>query len=123
MAVGQVLATLKNPQLKGEAERAEAAWRRAEEEYRSVSGLFEQGFVSRNAYEEAAHAFDNAKLTYEQAREADAARTLKSPIRGTVSFRDLRYGEAVTAGRRLLCTKSMPPSGSTWPMAPLFMRM
>lgn len=98
VTAGQVLATLKNPQLKGEAERAEAAWRRAEEEYQSVSGLFEQGFVSRNAYEEAAHAFDNAKLSRRQAVEADAARVVTSPIAGTVSFRNLRFGEAVTTG-------------------------
>ena len=55
--------------------------------------------MARNAYEEAAHAHDNARLTFEQASQADAARTLRSPIAGTVSFRDLRFGEAVTAGR------------------------
>ncbi len=99
VAAGAVLATLRNPQLKGEVDRAEAAWRRAKEEYDSVKGLFEQGFVSRNAFDEAALAHDTAKLTFEQAREADAARTLTSPIAGTVSFRDLRFGEAVTAGR------------------------
>jgi len=101
VAAGAVLATLRNAQLKGEFDRAEAAWKRAKEEYDSVAGLFEQGFVSRNAYDEAAHAHDTAKLTFAQAKEADAARTLTSPIAGTVSFRDLRFGEAVTAGRQV----------------------
>lgn len=99
VTAGAVLATLRNPQLKGEFDRAQAAWKRAKDEFDSVSGLFDQGFVARNAYEEAAHAHDNAKLTFDQAQEADAARTLTSPIAGTVSFRDLRFGEAVTAGR------------------------
>jgi RND family efflux transporter MFP subunit len=90
---------LRNAQLKGEFDRADAAYKRAKKEFDSISGLYEKGFVSRNAHEEAAHAHDTARLTFEQASEADAARTLTSPIAGTVSFRDLRFGEAVTAGR------------------------
>ena len=92
---GQVLALLKNPQLKGEFDRAESSFERAREEYESLKALFDKGFVARNEFDTAAHAFDTARLTFEQAREAYAARELKSPIRGTVSMRDLRYGEAV----------------------------
>lgn len=92
---GQVLALLKNPQLKGEYDRAEASFDRARQDYESLKALFDKGFVARNEFDTAAHAFDTARLTFEQAREADSARKITSPIQGTVSMRDLRYGEAV----------------------------
>ncbi len=98
--VGQVLARLKNPALKGELERAEASFQRSSEEFDSVKGLFEQGFVARNAYDEAAHAFDTARVTVEQAREGYASRELTSPIAGTISAREIRFGEAVNPPRR-----------------------
>lgn len=93
---GQVLAVLKNPQLKGEFDRAKASFDRAREEYESLKSLFDKGFVARNEYDTAAHTFDTARLTFEQAREAYSARELETPIQGTVSLRDLRYGESVS---------------------------
>ncbi len=96
---GGVLDVLKNPMLKGELQRAEAAFNRAGEQFEALKGLVEQGFVARNDYEEAAHAYDTARVTFEQARDSHAARELKSPIRGTISSRQIRYGEAVTPGR------------------------
>ena len=98
-APGQVLATLKNPQLKGEFDRAQSSFDRGREEYESLKSLFEKGFVARNEYDTAAHTFDTARLTFEQAREAYSSRQLTSPIKGTVSMRDLRYGEAVAPPR------------------------
>jgi len=93
---GQVLANLRNPQLKGEFDRAKSEFDRAKQEFESVKSLFDKGFVARNEYDTASYTFDTAKLSFEQAREAYASRDLKSPIRGTVSMRDLRYGEAVS---------------------------
>lgn len=99
VAPGQELARLKNPQLEGELRQAETSLRRSEEDYEAVRGLFEKGFVSRSEYDQAALAFDTARLRAEQARETASSRELASPIRGTVSLRDLRYGEAVSVGR------------------------
>lgn len=98
--VGQVLARLKNPALTGELERAEASFQRSSEEFDSIKGLFDQGFVARNAYDEAAHAFDTARVTVEQARDSHASRELTSPIAGTISAREIRFGEAVSPPRR-----------------------
>ena len=92
----QILATLRNPQLKGEFDRARSEFERAEQEFESMKSLFDKGFVAKNEYDTAAHAFQTAKLTFEQSREAYAARELRSPIAGTVSMRDLRFGEAVS---------------------------
>jgi len=93
---GQVLAVLRNPQLKGEFDRAKAEHDRAKEEFESLKSLFDKGFVARNEYETAAYTYDTARLTFEQSREAYSARELDTPIQGTVSMRDLRYGEAVS---------------------------
>ena len=99
VSAGGVLASLKNPMLRGELQRAEAAFKRAGEEFEALKGLMDQGFVARNDYDQAAHTYDTARVTFEQARDSHAARELKSPIRGTVSSRQIRYGEALTPGR------------------------
>ncbi len=96
VGAGAVLAVLKNPALDGELERAESAFGRAEDDYGSVRGLYEKGFVSRNEYDAAAHTFDTARATLEQARASHRAGQLRSPIEGTVSMRAVRFGEAVT---------------------------
>ena len=99
VAAGGVLATLRNPALKGELERAEAGLVRAEEEYEAARGLFEQGFLSRNDYDTASHAFDTARVTVQQARETHESGRITSPIAGTVSLRQVRFGEAVSPGQ------------------------
>lgn len=96
---GAVLARLKNPTLKGELQRADAALQRAGEEFEALKKLSEQGFVARNDYETAAHSYDTAKVTAQQAKDSHAALELQSPIRGTISSRQIRFGEAVTPGR------------------------
>jgi membrane fusion protein (multidrug efflux system) len=93
---GTVLASLRNPQLKGEYDRAKAEYDRAKEDFESVKSLFEKGFVARNEYETSAYTFDTARLGFEQAQSAYSQRELRSPIRGTVSMRDLRFGEAAS---------------------------
>ncbi len=92
---GQVLAVLKSPQVRAELERAEANFAKASEDFSSAQGLFEQGFVARRDFEAARLANYTARATVDQAREADASRRVKSPIAGTISLRDIRFGEAV----------------------------
>ena len=92
---GQVLAVLKSPQVRAELDRAEANFAKASEDFSSVQGLFEQGFVARRDFEDARLAHETARATVDQAREADASRRVKSPIEGTISLRDIRFGEAV----------------------------
>jgi RND family efflux transporter MFP subunit len=91
---GAPLARLRNPQLQGELDRARVEEDRAHREHTSVEGLWKQGFVARNAWETAAHAWDTARLVLQQAEAAAAARTLSAPLDGTVTLRALRLGEA-----------------------------
>ena len=99
VASGRVLAVLKNPQVSAELDRAEANFTKANADFTSVAGLFEQGYVARREFDEAKLAAVAARATVEAAREAAASLRLKSPIRGTVSLRDIRYGEAVSPGK------------------------
>jgi len=99
VSAGRVLAVLKNPQVSAELERSEANFAKTTEDFNSVQGLFERGFVARSAFEDAKLAQETARATVAAAREADKSRRVKSPIRGTVSMRDLRYGEAVSPGK------------------------
>lgn len=99
VAAGAVLAELRNPQLKAELERAQASFDRAREQVASLRGLLDQGFLARNDFDEADLALRNATTTLEAAQAANRARLILSPIAGTVSRRDLRFGEAVSPGR------------------------
>jgi membrane fusion protein, multidrug efflux system len=96
---GGVLATLRNPTLQGELERAEGSFARAEEEFQAAKALYDQGFLSRNEHEAASHALETSRVTVEQARATHEARSITSPIAGTVSLRQVRYGEAVSPGQ------------------------
>jgi len=99
VSAGRVLAVLKNPQLSADLDRAEANFSKATQDLNSVQGLFEQGFVARREFDESRLAHETARATVAAAREADRGRKVKSPIRGTVSLRDIRYGEAVSPGK------------------------
>ena len=96
---GRVLAKLKNPQLSAERSRTSANFSKAQEDFTSVKLLHEQGYVARREYDDAKLALETARSTFRAAKEADGARNLKAPISGTVSLKDLRYGEAVSPGR------------------------
>ena len=96
---GRVLAKLKNPQLSAERSRTSANFSKAKEDFASVKSLHEQGYVARREYDDAKLAYETARSTFRAAKEADAARNLKAPISGTVSLKELRYGEAVSPGR------------------------
>lgn len=93
---GQALARIDNPQLEGELLRARLAETRAKESHDSLRTLVDQGFVARNTFDEAAHAWDTARVALQQAEAAAGNRVLKTPIRGAVVRRDLRYGEPVS---------------------------
>ena len=94
-----MLAKLKNPQLSAERSRTSANFSKAQEDFTSVKSLHEQGYVARREYDDAKLALETARSTFRAAKEADGARNLKAPISGTVSLKDLRYGEAVSPGR------------------------
>ncbi len=98
---GSVLARLDSPLQKGERDRSLASFRKAEEDLERLRSLHDKGFISENEWNEAVHAHDLAKTTYEQAQAALDDTVLRSPFSGTVAFRDIEVGENVTVGKRV----------------------
>ncbi len=95
---GQVLAILDNPALEGEWQRARTeASRRAAEKNR-LNPLFQKGFLSQADWDAVVQADETARAAKEQAQRSLAATTLTSPLRGTLTSRGLRVGEAVSPG-------------------------
>jgi membrane fusion protein (multidrug efflux system) len=91
---GQVLAVLANPNLDANLSRAQAAV-----EHERMVELFRQGAVSDTELQASQHALVTSRTSLEEAERTQGFTRLVSPIRGTVSVRDLRYGE-VAGGQR-----------------------
>jgi membrane fusion protein (multidrug efflux system) len=96
---GQVLAVLANPNLDANLSRAQAEVARTAAEHERMAELFRQGAVSDTELQASEHALASARTSLEEAERTQGFTRLVSPIRGTVSVRDLRYGE-VAGGQR-----------------------
>ncbi len=96
---GQVLAVLANPNLDANLSRAQAEVARTAAEHERMEELFRQGAVSDTELQTSEHALATARTSLEEAERTQGFTRLVSPIRGTVSARDLRYGE-VAGGQR-----------------------
>ena len=96
---GQVLAVLANPNLDANLSRAQAEVARTAAEHERMAELFRQGAVSDTELQASEHALATAHTSLEEAERTQGFTRLVSPIRGTVSVRDLRYGE-VAGGQR-----------------------
>ena len=96
---GQVLAILENVSLDAGLARAEAELARAQAELERVNGLHGKGAVSDRELQEAKYAERSAEVDLKEARGTQGHTRIVSPIQGTVSIRELQYGE-VAGGQR-----------------------
>ena len=96
---GQVLAILENVSLDAGLARAEAELARAQAELERVNGLHGKGAVSDRELQEAKYAERSAVVALKEARGTQGHTRIVSPIDGTVSIRELQYGE-VAGGQR-----------------------
>lgn len=96
---GQVLAILENVSLDAGLARAEAELARAQAELERVNGLHGKGAVSDRELQEAKYAECSAEVALKEARGTQGHTRIVSPIQGTVSIRELQYGE-VAGGQR-----------------------
>lgn len=101
VARGKTLATLDNPLARGERDRSLASYKKAQEDLERLRGLHDKGFISDNEWNEAVHAHDLAKTSYEQAQASLDDTTIRAPFASTVSFRDIEVGENITVGKRV----------------------
>ncbi len=98
---GAVLATLDNPLARGERDRTQASFRKAEEDLERLRPLHAQGFISENEWNEAVHAHQLAKTSHDQAQASLDDTVLRAPFAGTLTFRDIEVGENVSVGKRV----------------------
>ncbi len=96
---GQLLARLDNPLQKGERDRARASLAKAEEDLERLRLLHDKGFISDNEFNEAVHAQELARTTYEQAQSSLDDTVLRAPFDGTISARHIELGENVSVGK------------------------
>ena len=96
---GQVLAVVRNIKLSAALDRAEAELARAEAELLKIEQLHAQGAVSDRDLSEARYLARTARATRDEAAGGTGQTLITSPIAGTVSVRDVRYGE-IAGGQR-----------------------
>ena len=99
VSAGQVLAVVRNINLSAAFDRAEAELARAETELIKVEQLHKQGAVSDRDLSDAQHAVRTARASRAEAAGGAGQTRITSPIAGTVSVRDIRYGE-IAGGQR-----------------------
>lgn len=99
VVAGQVLAVVRNINLSAALDRAEAELARAEAELIKVEQLHAQGAVSDRELSDARHLARTARASRDEAAGGQGQTRITSPIAGTVSVRDVRYGE-IAGGQR-----------------------
>ena len=97
---GQVLAVLENASLDASLDRAAADFNRARVNAEELEALESVGAVSARELAEAQYTLATARATREEAEKSQGFTRILSPIEGTVSARDVRYGEIAAAGTR-----------------------
>lgn len=98
---GQVLLLLQDEEQKSNLAKAQSQYERALREYQRQERLFDQDLISEQAFSEAT--YDKEQLEIEVAdaqRELDYA-TVRAPIAGTITSRQVNVGDHVQVGQEL----------------------
>lgn len=97
---GQLLAVIENPNLDASLSRAKEQLDQAQRAHDETLRLLDAGATSPKQLQDARSALDLARTAWNEAKGVQAFTRITSPIEGTVSFRDLRYGEIAIGGKR-----------------------
>ena len=100
---GDVLVLLNKSNPQAQYQQARLAYENAEMEYKRISALYEQGAVSRQAYDQATLARDMAQTNLSNATELIE---ITAPIDGVVTDILYKYGEVVTANTPVVAVSS-----------------
>jgi membrane fusion protein (multidrug efflux system) len=98
--VGQVLAIIENASLDAGLDRALAEFARAKASASEMKVLQAVGAVSERELADAEYTLANARATRDEAQKSQGFTRIVSPIDGTLSIREVRYGEIAGAGSR-----------------------
>jgi membrane fusion protein (multidrug efflux system) len=92
---GEILARLDGDRLRLQMLQAKANLEKVSKEYERFVRLHEKGLVSRSAYEGLKFDMDALKAAYELQRLDYAYTTIRAPISGVVSAREVKIGQHV----------------------------
>lgn len=92
---GDVLARLDGDRLRLELEQSRANVARLEQEYERSVELNRKGLLAASAFETTKYELDALKAQYELARLEYAYTTIRAPISGVVSSRDIKVGNTI----------------------------
>lgn len=97
----QVLARLHNDDLDLQIAQANQNLRAQEKELKSSRPLFEQGYLSRQAFEELELIVDQTRTNLNRLRTTQRDQRVRAPISGVVLQRNVENGQQVAAGSPL----------------------
>ncbi len=98
---GQLLIRLQDDEQRLALQKAESQYRQAKEEFERQQKLYDQELVAEQVYIDARHALDQAKVAYEEARQALSYTEVRAPISGIVTERLVNLGDSVTINQAL----------------------
>lgn len=98
---GQVLARLDGEKLRLEMLQAKTNLQKTSSEYQRLLQLSRKGLVSASSYEGLKYDIDALTALYEMRRLNYSYTTIRAPISGVVSSRDIKVGQHVTASDAL----------------------
>ena len=98
---GQVLIRLQDEEQKNALAKAQSQYERSLREYQRQERLFKQDLISEQAFSEATYSKEQLEIEVADAqRELDYA-TVRAPISGTVTARNVNIGNQVQVGQEL----------------------
>lgn len=98
---GQLLVRLQDEEQRLALQKAESQYRQAKEEFDRQQKLYEQQLVAEQVYIDAHHALDQAKVAYDEAKQALSYTEVRAPISGIVTERLVNLGDSVTVNQAL----------------------
>ena len=98
---GQVVARLESARYTLEVQRAQANFNKINQEIERKQDLYEQKLIPRDSFESLKYDKDSAKVALSIAKLDLSYTTVRSPISGVVSKRNIQIGNAVTANQAL----------------------
>ncbi|HHQ48810.1 MAG TPA: efflux RND transporter periplasmic adaptor subunit [Acidobacteria bacterium] len=98
---GQLLVRLQDDEQRLALQKAESQYRQAKEEFERQQKLYDQQLVAEQVYIDAHHALDQAKVAYDEARQALSYTRVRAPISGIVTERLVNLGDSVTINQAL----------------------
>ncbi|NOZ94691.1 MAG: efflux RND transporter periplasmic adaptor subunit [Acidobacteria bacterium] len=98
---GQLLVRLQDDEQRLALKKAESRYRQAKEEFERQQKLYEQQLVAEQVFIDAHHALDQARVAYDEARQALSYTEVRAPIAGIVTERLVNLGDSVTINQAL----------------------